>query len=103
MPATQATIQTQANWGAVERVANAKRVTRLAQTSVDDDSLTAWLIEAAVRYAGKPVSVTSLQSLPVPFPLAFMRPLAYPVSKSPSRALHSEGQSNQFVSVGADI
>lgn len=95
--ATQATIQTQANWGAVQRTIEGKRVNRLPQTSIDNDALTAWLIEAAVRYAGKPVSVPSLQSLPVLFPFNLTRPLAYVVSNSPNLDLRSEGPSNQFV------
>ena len=62
-------------------------------------TLTAWLIEAAVRYAGKPVSVPGLQSLPVLFPFNLTRPLAYVVSNSPNLDLRSEGPSNQFVAL----
>jgi hypothetical protein len=69
-------------------------VVRLAQTSIDNDALTAWLIEAAVRDAGKPVSVPSLQSLPVLFPFNLTWPLAYVVSNSASLSLRSEGPSN---------
>lgn len=101
--ATQATIQTQANWGAVQRTVEGKRVIRLPQTSIDNDELTAWLIEAAVRYAGKPVSVPSLQSLPVLFPFNLTRPLAYVVSNSPNLDLRSEGPSNQFVALRCAI
>jgi hypothetical protein len=54
---TNMVIQSQASWGAVERVEKGKRVIRLAPTTIDNDELTAWLIEAAVRYTGKPVSV----------------------------------------------
>ena len=93
----------QASWGAVERVEKGKRVIRLPQTSIDNDALTAWLIEAAVRYAGKPVSVTSLQSLPVLFPFSLTRPLAYLVANSPSLTLRSEGPSNQFVALRGTI
>jgi hypothetical protein len=82
-------------------VENGKRVIRLAPTMVDNDELTAWLIEAAVRYAGKPISIPSLQSLPVMFPFTFTRPLAYVVSNSPSLALRSEGPSNQFAALCA--
>ena len=73
---TNMVIQSEASWGAVERVENGKRVIRSDPTMVDNDELTAWLIEAAVRYAGKPISVPSLQSLPVLFPFTFKRPLA---------------------------
>jgi hypothetical protein len=74
-----------------------------APTSIDNDALTAWLIEAAVRYAGKPVSVPSLQSLPVLFPFNLTRPLAYVVPNSPHLDFRSEGPSNQFVALHATL
>lgn len=94
---TNMVLQSQASWGAVERVEKGKRIIRLPQTSINDDALTAWLIEAAARYAGKPVSVPSLQSLPVLFPFNLTRPLSYLASKNPNLDLRSEGPSSQFV------
>jgi hypothetical protein len=96
---TNMVIQSQASWGAVERVEKGKRVIRLAPTAIDNDELTAWLIEAAVRYSGKPVSVPSLQSVPALFPFTLTRPLAYVVSNSENLSLRSEGPSNQFVAL----
>ena len=87
----------------MERIEKGKRVIGLPQTSIDNDALTAWLIEAAVRYAGKPVSVSSLQSLPVVFPFTLTRPLAYVVSNSANLILRSEGPSNQFVALRSAI
>ena len=97
--ATQAVLQTQSNWGAVKRVEKGKRVIRLAPRAIDNDGLTAWQIEAGVRYAGKPVSLPSLQSLPVLFPFTLTRPLGYVVSNSANLTLRSEGPSNQFVAL----
>ena len=54
---TNMVIQSQASWGAVERVEKGNRVIRLTPLTIDNDELTGWLIEAAVRYVGKPVSV----------------------------------------------
>ena len=98
---TNMVIQSQASWGAVERVEKRNRVIRLAPMTIDNDELTAWLIEAAVRYVGRPVSVQNLQSLPVLFPFTLSRPLAYVVSNSPNVDLRSEGPSNQFVALRA--
>ncbi|MDO9007530.1 MAG: hypothetical protein Q7U80_04850 [Thiobacillus sp.] len=56
-----------------------------------------------VRFAGKPVSVPSLQSLPVLFPFTLTRPLAYVVSNSQKLILGSEGPSNQFVALRATL
>jgi hypothetical protein len=100
---TNMVIQSQASWGAVERVENGKRVIRRSPTVIENDELTAWLIEAAVRYAAKPVAVASLQSLPVLFPFTLTRALGFVVSNSPSLSLRSEGPSSQFVDLRAAI
>ena len=100
---TNMVIQSQASWGTVERVEKGRRVIRLAPMTVDSDELTVWLIEAAVRYAGKPIPVTSLQSLPVLFPFTLSRPLTYVVSNSQNLCLRSEGPSNQFVALRATL
>ena len=100
---TNMVIQTQASWGAVERIEKGKRVIRLAPTPILSDELTVWLIEAAMRYVGKPVSVNSLQSLPVLFPFSLTRPLAYLVSNCPHLDIRSEGPNNQFVALRSTI
>ncbi len=97
--ATQAVLQTQAGWGTVERVQKGKRVIRLAPLMLDSDQRTAWLIESALRYSGKPVSVSSLHSLPVLFPFTLSPSLAYLVSNSANLELRSEGPSHQIVSL----
>lgn len=100
---TNMVIQSQASWGAVERVEKGKRVIRLGLTAIDNDELTAWLIEAAVRYGGKPISVQNLQTQPVLFPFMFTGPLAYIVSNCPQLTLQSEGPGNQFVYLRSSI
>ncbi len=94
-------LQSQASWQALMRDESSKRVCKREAVLVEDGDLTAWLIEAAVRYAGKPVSVPSLQSLPVLFPFTLTRPLGYVVSNSASLSLRSEGPNNQFVALRA--
>jgi hypothetical protein len=90
-------MQTQTSWQALTRDETARRIIKLQAVMIDDDELTAWVIEAAVRYAGKRVSLTSLQSLPVLFPFTMTRPLSYLASNSPDLVLRSEGPCNQFV------
>lgn len=100
---TNMVIQSEASWGAVERVEKGKRIVRLAPTTIDNDELTAWLIEAVLRYVDKPVSMLSLLSQPVMFPFTFTRPLAYLVSNNPGFSLQSEGLSGQFVALRGTI
>lgn len=96
---TNMVIQSQAGWGAVERVEKGKRVVRLAPAVVEDDALTAWLIEAALRYANKPLAITSLQTQSVLFPFNLTQSLAYLVSNSEHLTVRSEGPGNRFVAL----
>jgi hypothetical protein len=95
--ATQAVIQTQTNWGAIERVENGKRLMRLAITTLTNHQAVAWLVEAVLRYTGKAVSITGLQSMAVIYPFVLDQPLAYVLSNSPTLELRSDGSSTQFV------
>lgn len=63
------------------------------------DKAIAWLAEAALRYAGKAVSVPALQSMAVIYPFVLDQPLAYVLSNSPTLELRSEGSSSQFVAL----
>jgi len=96
---TNMVIQTQANWGVLERIDGGKRIVRLVSVTIDDDALAAWLIEGAVRCLGKSASLSSLQSAPVLFPFAMARPLAFAVSSSFSLQVRSDGPSHRVVSV----
>lgn len=97
--ATQAVLQTQANWGAIERVEKGKRLIRVAPSVVSNDALTAWLVEAALRYTCKAVPVATLQSMAVIYPFSFDQSLAYVLSNRPKLELRSEGPSKQFVAL----
>lgn len=101
--ATQAVIQTQANWGAIERVENGKRLNRLSQRKVTDENVITWLVEAALRYTGKAMPVTSLPSLAVIYPFQIDLSLPYVLSKSEVIELRAEGPSNQFAALRSQI
>lgn len=97
--ATQAVIQTQANWGAIERVEKGKRLIRLRARSLKNDKMVSWLVEAALRYQQKAIALATLQSLAVIYPFALDQPLGYVMSNSPTLEVKSEGPSNQFVAL----
>lgn len=94
---TNMVLQSQASWGAIERIEKGKRLVRLDSIVVSDEQAVAWLIEAALRYVGKPVSVPSLSSLAVIYPFILDQPLGYVASKSPQLELKSQGAGNQCV------
>lgn len=96
-------LQSQESWRALARDESGKRVAKRGAVMIDNDELTVWMIEAAVRYIGKPLSVASLQSLPVLFPFTLTRPLAYVVSNCSHLDLRLEGPSNQVVDLHTTI
>ena len=49
---TNMVLQSQANWGAIERIKNGKRLVKKPKIDVGGNLMTAWLVEACLRYAG---------------------------------------------------
>jgi len=97
--ATSRVLQSQENWGAIERVEKGKRLIRCAPIAVTNDQVLVWLVEAALRYTGRAVSVSTLQSMKVIYPFALNQSLTYVISNSPALEMWSEGPSNQFVAL----
>jgi hypothetical protein len=97
--ATQAVIQTQANWGTIERVDKCKRLVRLQARSLQNDKMVAWLVECALRYQKKAIPLATLQSLAVIYPFVIDQSLGYVLSNSPMLEIHLEGAANQVVSL----
>ena len=96
---TNMVLQSQASWGAIERLDKGKRLIRRPPMRLADAEVVAWLVEAALRFAGKAMPVPSLQSMAAIYPFVLDQPLAYVLSKSPTMELRSEGSSNQFVAL----
>lgn len=97
--ATNRVIQSQASWGAINRVDKGRRVIRRPPMIVSHDGLTAWLIEAAIRYTGRSMSVATLQSTAVLYPFSIDQPLAFVVSRSPALELRADGSRSQMVGI----
>ncbi|WP_291995220.1 hypothetical protein [Candidatus Accumulibacter sp. ACC003] len=93
-------LQSQAGWGAIERVEKGKRLIRCSPIALtENEPVAVWLVEATLRYAGRSVSIASLQSMAVLFPFVLDQSLAYMVSNSSYLELRSEGAGTQFVSL----
>src|SRR5690554_4608676 len=65
---TNMVLQSQADWGAIERTQKSKRLVRMKPIIVSNEHAVAWLVEAALRYVGKAVSVPALSSQAVLYP-----------------------------------
>jgi hypothetical protein len=92
-------LQTQADWGSLERVDKGYRIIRKAPMTISHDGLIAWLIEAALRYTGKAMSVTTLESSAVLYPFSLKKPLAFIVSRNPALEIRADGSVGQMVAI----
>lgn len=96
---TNMVLQSLASWGAIERAEKGNRLIRRPPIALTNDQAVAWLIEAVICYTGKPVSVSTLQSMAVIFPFELNQPLAYLVSTSSKLEVRSEVAGNLFVAL----
>ena len=96
---TNMVLQSQANWGAIERVEKDKRLIRMPTITVSNDQAVAWLMEATLRYTGKAIAVATLQSTAVIYPFVLDQPLGYLASNSPMLEIRLEGAANQVLSL----
>jgi hypothetical protein len=96
---TNMVLQTQASWGAIERVDNARLIIRKARTPLKDAKAIAWLTEAYLRHAGRPLSVAALDTMPINYPFALLASLSYVVSTAAALELHTDSGRTQLVSL----
>jgi hypothetical protein len=92
-------LQSQESWGMIERVEKGKRLVRKAPIPLNDEQVVTWMIEAVIRFTGKAVSLSNLQSMPVLYPFVLDHSLSYVVSSSKKLELRSEGVGSQFVAL----
>ncbi|KAA0943751.1 hypothetical protein FQ186_20745 [Pseudomonas sp. ANT_H14] len=97
--AGQAVLQTQEDWGVIERIEKGRRLLRRPAILVDDPHLVTWLIEAVLRCLGKPLALSSVQTTPVLFPFNLEGSLAFLASGSSHIELRTEGPHSQFIAL----
>ncbi len=97
--ATRAVIQTQVNWGAISRITKGNRIVRLTPSTVSDPTIASWLIEAVLRYYGKAMELSTLQSAAALYPFSFDQSLGYVTATSPTLEVRSEGPGIQLVTL----
>lgn len=99
---TNMALQSQSDWGTLDRINGGKRLARKPKTRLADAGLAAWLVESCVRYAGRPLSVATLDAQPVIYPFELNDMLAYTLANAAAVELRSTGGQDQVVDVKAD-
>lgn len=94
---TNMVLQSQASWGAISRLERGKVIVRQAPVKLQGSSMVAWLVEACLRYTGRALSVTNIESSPLIFPFDLGGSTAYLLSRSSALEVRVDSGSNQIV------
>jgi hypothetical protein len=96
---TNMALQAQADWGAIERTSRGQLIVRRSPIPLNDDRIAAWLIEAALRYAGHAVPASMVCSMAVIYPFALAMPLAMVIARAGELELRHEGPGQQLLDI----
>ena len=94
---TNMVLQSQADWGAIERLNKGKNIKALHEPITLTPDLELWLVEAALRHAGRAMPTSSVATNPVLFPFSFGDRLAYNLSQDARFAVRVDSASNRIV------
>lgn len=94
---TNMVLQSQADWGAIERMNKGKNIKALRAPIMLTPDLELWLVEAALRHAGRAMPTSSVATNPVLFPFSFSDRLAYNLSQDARFAVRVDSASNRIV------
>ena len=98
---TNMVLQSQANWGAIERVDNGKRIVRKKAIDLHGSPVAAWLAEACLRYSGRALSVANIESNPIIYPFILGGSLAYLLSKVRVFEMRVDSVGNQVIGLAS--
>lgn len=96
---TNMVLQSQADWGAIERMNKGKYITARREPITLTPDLELWLVEAALRRAGRGMPISSVWTTPVLFPFSFSDRLAYNLSQDERFAVRVDSASNRIVAL----
>lgn len=94
---TNMVLQSQADWGTIERMNKGKHIKALREPITLTPDLELWLVEAALRHAGRAMPTSSVATNPVLFPFSFGDRLAYNLSQDARFAVRVDSASNRIV------
>ncbi len=96
---TNMVLQSQADWGAIERMNKGKYITARREPITLTPDLELWLVNAALRHAGRGMPISSVSTTPVLFPFSFSDRLAYNLSQDERFAVRVDSASNRTVAL----
>lgn len=96
---TNMVLQSQADWGVIERPNRGKQIIRKAPIDLDGSSMVSWLVEACLRHAGRSLSVATLEANPLLFPFRLSGSLSYTLSGCEALEVRVDSAGSQVVAI----
>jgi hypothetical protein len=94
---TNMVLQSQADWGAIERLNKGKNINARREPITLTPDLEVWLVEAALSHAGRAMPISSVTTNPVLFPFSFSDRVAYNLSKNERFSVRVDSSGNRVV------
>ena len=94
---TNMVLQSQADWGAVDRLNKGKNIKGMREPMDLTSDLETWLVEAALRNAGRAMPIGSIATAPVLYPFSFSERLTYNLSQDFRFNVRVDSGSNRVV------
>ena len=94
---TNMVLQSQADWGAIERLNKGKNINARREPTTLAPDLEVWLVEAALSHAGRAMPISSVTTNPVLFPFSFSDRVAYNLSKNERFSVQVDSSGNRVV------
>ena len=94
---TNMVLQSQASWGAIERVDKGKRIVRQTAMNLNGLPVAAWLAEACIRFNGRALPIASIESSPAIYPFVLGGSTAYLLFQSRALEMRVDSAGNQVV------
>jgi len=94
---TNMVLQSQADWGAIDRQKKGKQIVRKQPIDLESSAVIPWIVEACLRYAGRSLSIATLESNPLLYPYRLGGSLAYLLSGYEAIEMRVDSAGNQVV------
>ena len=94
---TNMVLQSQADWGAIERLNKGKNINARREHITLTPDLEVWLVDAALSHAGRAMPISSVTTNPVLFPFSFSDRVAYNLSKNERFSVRVDSSGNRVV------
>jgi len=98
---TNMVLQSQADWGAIERLNQGKRIARRKAIDLHGAPVAAWLAESCLRSIGRALPAANIDSNPIIYPFNLGGSTSYILSKSKALEMRVDSAGNQVIGLAS--